>query len=61
MKEAPFFVFGGNSLVVAYLRHSMMVVLPEPFVPTISVNGLLNWIVSCVSSENERIPDMESL
>ena len=28
--KAPPLLFGGSSPVVAYLRHSMMVVLPEP-------------------------------
>jgi len=31
---------GGERPVVAYLRHSMMVVFPQPFAPTIMVRGL---------------------
>lgn len=61
MKEAPFLVLGGNSLEVAYLKHSIIVVLPDPFVPTISVRGFPNWIVSCDWSLKDRIPEIESL
>ena len=32
--------FGGESPVVMYLRHSMMVVLPQPFWPRMRTSGM---------------------
>ena len=39
----PLFDPGGAVPVVAYFRHSIIVVLPQPFAPTIMVRGLKNW------------------
>ena len=38
--DAPGPTPGGIAPVVEYLRHSMMVVLPHPFAPTIIVSGV---------------------
>lgn len=59
--KAPPLLLGGNSPVVAYLRHSIMVVFPEPLYPTISVSGVLNWMASRTAGLKERTPEMESL
>jgi hypothetical protein len=40
MKAWPLLEFGGRSPVVAYLRHSMVVVFPQPLGPMITVRGL---------------------
>ena len=54
--EAP----GGSEPVMMYLRHSMMVVLPQPFSPTMTVSGLAN-LMSCASSgPKERMPRIDS-
>lgn len=47
--------------MVAYLRHSMIVVFPEPLYPTIRVNGVLNWIASLTAGLKDRTPEMDSL
>lgn len=59
--NAPPLLLGGSSPVVAYLRHSIMVVLPEPLYPTMRVSGVLNWMASRTDGLNERMPEMESL
>ena len=56
---------GGQSPVVMYLKHSMMVVLPQPFWPKMRVNGEGPWWWtksifwgpgSCSSAEKLRKP-----
>ena len=59
--NAPPRVFGGWSPVVAYLRHSIMVVLPLPLCPTITVTGEKNSMTEICLSSNDRIPRMASL
>lgn len=59
--KAPPLLFGGCSPVVAYFRHSMTVVFPEPLYPTIRVSGVKNWMVSLELGANERMPWMDSL
>lgn len=54
--KAPPLLFGGISPVVAYLRHSMIVVFPAPLCPTMIVRGALNSITFCEVGENDRIP-----
>ena len=55
MKAPPVLLLAGSSPVVAYLRASMMVVLPEPFQPTIRVSGAVKMMVSPFSGPNERM------
>jgi hypothetical protein len=59
--KAPPLLFGGSSPVVAYLRHSMMVVLPDPLYPTMRVSGVLNCMASRTAGLKDRMPEMESL
>lgn len=59
--KAPPRVFGGWSPVVAYLRHSMIVVLPLPLCPTITVTGEKNSMTDICLSSNDRIPRIASL
>ena len=59
--NAPPRVFGGWSPVVAYLRHSMMVVLPLPLCPTITVTGEKNSMTEICLSSKERMPRIASL
>jgi hypothetical protein len=47
--------------VVAYLRHSIMVVLPLPLCPTMTVTGEKNSITDMCLSSKERMPRMASL
>ncbi len=61
MKAAPLPVLGGRRPVVAYLRHSMIVVFPEPLYPTMSVRGVLKLIISGGNSPKLRIPEMANL
>jgi hypothetical protein len=49
MKFLPRFASGGSSPVSAILMHSMIVVLPEPLLPTMSVSGLRN-AMTCVAT-----------
>lgn len=53
---------GGNEPVTAYLRDSIIVVLPQPLAPTMMVRGKQK-AMTCSSSlgENERTPLMDSL
>ena len=47
--------------VTAYFKHSMIVVFPQPFAPTIIVSGKQNSITcSSPSGLKERTPLMES-
>jgi hypothetical protein len=39
----------------------MMVVLPDPLVPTIRVSGGVNWMVSVLVLSKERMPKMDIL
>ena len=55
--KAPPRVLEGCSPVVAYFRASMMVVFPEPFVPTIRVRGGSKAITSGVLLSKDRILD----
>ena len=59
--NAPPRVFGGWSPVVAYLRHSMIVVLPLPLCPTITVTGEKNSMTEICLSSNDRMPRIASL
>ena len=59
--NAPPLLFGGSSPVVAYLRHSITVVFPDPLYPTMRVKGVLNWIASRTDGLKDRTPEMESL
>ena len=52
---------GGKPLVVAYLRHSIMLVLPLPLHPTITVAGEKNSMTEIPLSSDERIPRTASL
>lgn len=58
--KAPPLELGGRSPVVAYLKHSMMVVFPDPFWPTIRVRGLEKVMVSRSVLSKERMPWIES-
>ena len=60
-KDAPLAAFGGSSPVVTYLRHSMIVVLPEPLVPTMRVSGAWNCMVIGLRWSKDRIPRICSL
>lgn len=51
---------GGWSPVVAYLRHSITVVLPLPLGPTMTVTGELNSTAEKDLSSNERMPCIAS-
>lgn len=53
--KAPPLLFGGSSPVVMYLRHSIIVVFPDPFAPTIRVRGPSNLRVWSLPLSNERI------
>lgn len=44
----PVFAPGGMIPVDMYFRHSIIVVFPDPFGPTITVNGVKN-VITCVS------------
>ena len=59
-KDCPAALPGGSAPVVANLRHSMMVVLPQPLAPTITVSGLAKTIVAASSGPKERMPRMDS-
>lgn len=59
--NAPPRVLGGWSPVVAYLRHSMIVVLPLPLCPTITVTGEKNSMTEICLSSNDRMPRIASL
>ncbi len=59
--KAPPLNWAGGSPVVAYLRHSMMVVLPRPFWPQMRVSGNPNSIVSDRSGSNSLTPHIEEL
>ena len=59
--NAPPRVFGGWSPVVAYLRHSMIVVLPLPLCPTITVTGEKNSMTDICLSSKDRMPRIASL
>ena len=59
--KAPPLLLGGSSPVVAYLRHSMMVVLPDPLYPTMRVSGVLNWMASLTEGLKDRTPEIDSL
>lgn len=54
--NAPPLLLGGSWPVVAYLRHSINVVLPDPLYPTIRVSGVPSVIVSRVMGANDRTP-----
>jgi len=61
MKDFPLSEPGGNSPVVAYFSASMIVVLPVPFGPRMSVNGQEKRIAaSSLSSPKLRIPRSDS-
>jgi len=45
---------------VPNLRHSITVVLPQPFAPTIIVNGDSNSMACSLSGEKARMPRMAS-
>ena len=50
----PLYDPGGKSPVVTYLRHSIIVVLPHPFWPRISVKGALRLEVVPARSLERR-------
>jgi len=56
MNDCPDRVCGGSCPVVAMRRHSMMVVFPAPFAPTMSVRGLENSMTALASGGKERTP-----
>ena len=58
--NAPPREFGGKSPVVAYLRHSMTVVLPTPLAPQIKVKGVLKTRVWASWLSKARMPLMLS-
>lgn len=62
MKLWPLLAPGGISPVNAYFRHSMMVVFPHPFWPTISESGELKTIPcsSPLSTPKLRMPRINS-
>ena len=45
---------GGQSPVVTYRKHSIIVVLPQPFCPRINVNGALRLAVAPAKSFERR-------
>lgn len=56
MKLFPSLQFGGVSPVNAYLIHSIIVVLPQPFAPKINVNGVEKVIrYAAVANQEEHI------
>lgn len=59
--NAPPRVLGGWSPVVAYLRHSMIVVLPLPLWPTMTVTGEKNSMTEICLSSKDRMPRIASL
>ena len=50
----PLYDPGGKSPVVTYLRHSIIVVFPQPFWPSINVNGALRLDVVPARSVERR-------
>ena len=61
MKAWPLRQLGGRSPVVPIFRHSIVVVLPEPFLPTMSVSGLKNSMTWVSLGEKDRIPRIDIL
>ena len=56
MNACPLRALGGSSPVDPIFRHSMTVVFPAPFRPTMSVSGFGNCITCSLSGENDRMP-----
>ena len=57
-KVWPFLQLGGIEPVVTCLRHSMMVVLPAPLWPTMSVMGVLKCSLVSLCGLKLRMPEM---